>query len=445
MFECIKTIQIKKLLVKSLIVGSIFLWPMQDAFAAPNLVLSYGFSPADGTRAYMDIGGTWNGTTEVANGDGFTFSVENTGADPAYDIRDIPVTVPAGFVLASSSVAVSDFGGGCPNMSATASQSGGAGGLVTINIASNNNTVINPGCRYEYRFRLSTNISTTAGAKSLGYSVSYNVFNNDNLSINTVLGTQNITVNAGAISLTKTTLESDPPNNTLVDFNVEIQNTGSGGLFAVSLSDLLGTGLRNLQINPPGSPSGTAISSSEYRFDYIAAGQTVNVNVRARTNFPLASATCPTLSNTASIDDRTSIVVPDSSVSIPFNLGALSITHLNTSRCVLCGTGTVTLRLTNASGVDVNNLVITEELLASELMIVDGTSRFNGALITNPSRSPTPSLLNEYTWTLPVATTVPANTSRDLTFDVVYDTASFGINEDLARTIQLYRPVSIMN
>jgi len=424
-FKCIQTNQLRKRLAKYLIAGSVLLLPVHNAFAAPNLVLTSSFSPAGGVaRTYMDIGGTWDGTNEVTTGDGFTLIITNSGADAAYDIRDIPVAVPAGFILASGSVVVSDSDPGptCPNMSASASQSGGAGGLVTINIASNNSTEINPGCSYEYTFRLSTDVATTPGSKSLGYDVSYNTVNNDNASVDTVSATQNITVNAGAISLSKTTLESNPPNNTLVDFDVEIQNTGSGGLFAVSLSDVLGDGLTNLDINPPGSPSGTVISGSEYRFDYIAAGQTVNVNVQAETNYPLASTTCPTLENTASIDDRTSIVVPDSSASIPFDLGALSIAHLNASRCVLCGTGTVTLRLTNASGVDVNNLVITEDLLASELMIV-GVSTFDGAAVA-PSRSGT-----EYTWTLPAAV-VPANDFVDLVFNVTYDTATFGANEE---------------
>ena len=115
------------------------LLPAENAFAAPNLTLSTSFTSVDPARAdsYMDIGGTWDGSSEVFNGDIFTLTISNStggGETPAYDIRDIPVTVPAGFVLASNSVAVSDAGGGCPNMSASASQ-GGAGNPVTINIA----------------------------------------------------------------------------------------------------------------------------------------------------------------------------------------------------------------------------------------------------------------------------------------------------------------------
>lgn len=412
------------LLANVLFVGSIFLWPMQNALAAPNINLSTSFSPADGARTYMDIGGTWDGAAEVFNGDGFTLSVSNTGSDPAYDISDIPVTVPAGFVLASNTVTVTDVGGGCPNMNASASQ---AGATVTIDIASNSGTVINNGCTYNYAFRLATDTSASAGTQSLGYTVIYNTVDGNNGTSVSMPVTQNIDVNAGAISLLKTTPDSNPANNAPVSFNVAIQNTGAGGLFDVSMSDLLGTGLTNLVIVPPGSPPGFFVSASEYQFNYIAAGQTVNVTVQADTDFPLSSTTCPTLSNTASVIDRTSIVVPDSTAFIPFNLGALSVSHLNTSRCVLCGTGTVTLRLTNSSGVDVNNLVITEDLLASELLIINGSSTFNGAAIANPTPSG-----SQYIWTLPAAT-VPANSSVDLVFDVAYDSVNFNIEEDLAR------------
>ena len=108
MFDFAKAFSHRNLFAKLLFAGSVSLCPVQNAFALPTIGLSTSFSPADGARSYMDIGGTWNGTTEVNNGDGFTLSVSNTGPDPAYDIRDIPVTVPAGFVLASTSVTVTD-------------------------------------------------------------------------------------------------------------------------------------------------------------------------------------------------------------------------------------------------------------------------------------------------------------------------------------------------
>ena len=69
-------------------------------------------------------------------------------------------------------------------------------------------------------------------------------------------------------------------------------------------------------------------------------------------------------------------------------------------------------------------IVISEDLLASELRVLNG-STFGGSAIANPSRAGT-----VYTWTL-AGVTLPANSARDLIFDVTYDTA-LGINEFLA-------------
>lgn len=405
MFKCIKTSQLRKLLAKYLIAGSVFLLPMQNAFAAPNLTLSAEFRPAETGRTYMDVGGTWDGSADAA-GDVFRFTIANAAtADSAFDLKDIIVDVPSGFVVGQASVSVNDSPASCSNINGVASLTGAT--EVTIGISAN--TDIDPGCSYEFDLVLSTNPSVVPAPNySVTFNSSYNESSNGSgIEQNFSATTTPFAVNAGGISLSKTTTEANPPDNTIVDFKVEIQNTGTGGLFDVRLSDVLGTGLINLNIIPPASPTGS-FSGADYIFDYVPAGATVNVTVEARTDIDPASSTCPTLTNTASVIDRTSIVVPDSSASIPFDLGALSIAHLNTSRCVLCGTGTVRLRLRNNSAVDIDTVEIRENLLASELRIVDNTSIYNGTPIANPSRSGT-----EYTWTTVV--TVPANSSRILT------------------------------
>ncbi|MBT8439346.1 MAG: hypothetical protein KJO91_06425, partial [Gammaproteobacteria bacterium] len=406
----------------------VFLLSMQNAFAVANLTLSAEFRPVETGRTHMDVGGTWDGSANAA-GDVFRFTVANAGPDSAFDLKDIIVDVPSGFVVGQASVSVSDSPASCNNINGiTAALT--APTEVTFGISPD--TDIDAGCSYDFDLVLSTNSSVVPANYTVTFNSSYNE-NSDGSGIeqNFFATTPLFAVNAGGISLSKTTAEANPPDNTIVSFNVAIQNTGSGGLFDVRLSDVLGAGLINLNIIPPASPTGS-FSGSDYIFDYVpGGGTTVNVTVEARTDIDPASSTCPTLTNTASVVDRTNIIVPDSSASIPFNLAALSVSHVSTSRCVLCGTGTVTLRLTNSSAVDINTVEIREDLLASELRIINGTSRFNSFLIADPVRSPTPAVLNEYTWT--TTQTVPANSSRDLTFDVVYDTASFGINEDLAR------------
>ena len=357
-----------RLLAKVIIAANIFLWLSTNAGAAANITATAGFTAAEPGRSWMDIGGTWDGSNDAA-GDVFSLTVANSGPDPAYDLRDITVSIPSGFILGQVSVGVIDSPASCPNIGGiTANQTGLT--QVVIDIA--NNTNINAGCSYRFDLVLTTNSTVTANpAHTVTFNGSYNEVNNNNGSQQFFSDSQSIAVRAGGLSLTKTTVASNPPDNAIVGFDVVIRNTGSGGLFDVRLSDVLGPGLENLFIIPPASPSGTFISSSEYEFDYIPGGTTVSVLVQARTDINPASSTCPTLTNTASVVDRTAIVVPDASASIPFDLGALTISHLSTSRCVLCGTGTVTLRLTNTSAVDIDNIQFAIGILAERGNIIN--------------------------------------------------------------------------
>ena len=149
-----------KLLAGVILAGAGALLSVDNAFAAASLTLSSSFTSADPARAsaYMDSGGTWNGSSEVTNttGDRFVLSVQNTGTvpivDEAYDLA-INVTVPAHFRLPTSPspVTVAETSGtpGCAvigNLSAT--QAGGPGTDVAFNIPAN--TSILPGCRYTF-------------------------------------------------------------------------------------------------------------------------------------------------------------------------------------------------------------------------------------------------------------------------------------------------------
>lgn len=406
------------------------LLPVENAFAIPDLSFSYSFNAAEPGRTYMDIGGTWDGSAEVFNtGDEFTLTVTNSnvvGTTPAYDIRDITVNVPTGFELASSSVIVSDTG--CSNsISASAGQSS-AGNPVTINISSNNSTVIDLGCSYSFTFRLETDTTANAGNPSLDYTLRYNTIDNNNGSIITENPSQNISVNAGILFVNKIGPVGPVADGETVTFNVSIDNFGSGALFDVLFTDILGQHFdpSTLTLIPIGFSS-PPVGDNQYTFNYIGPGQTVSLLVTVDVAVDIASSTCSELVNTASVTDRTNSVVPDSIATVPLDMAALTISHVSTSRCVLCSTGTVTLRLTNSSGVDLDNIVIREDLGVSGLRVVSDQSRINGTLINNPSLSGT-----EYTWTLAAGDVVPANGFIDLTFVVEYDDAD-GINEDLAR------------
>ncbi|MFW2373468.1 MAG: hypothetical protein ACN4GM_10145, partial [Gammaproteobacteria bacterium] len=420
------------------------LLPVENAFALPDLSFSTSFTPAETGRTYMDIGGTWNGSSEVTTGDRFNFTITNSssvGTTSAYDIRDIPVTVPTGFVLASSSVSVLDSG--CSNnMSAFASQSG-AGNPVTINILSNTSTEINPGCSYEFRFRLETDITANPGNQSLGYSVTYNTVNNDNASSATVTTTQSIAVNAGGLSVNKSGPAAPVADGATVSFSVVITNTGNGGLFDVRLTDVLGSHFDplSLVIIPPGFPSGSVISANQYEFDYLDPLQTVILTVQVDVDVDPTITSCPDLVNTANITERTTDQNASDTATVEIDLSAaLSLTHDGNSFCELCGDGTVRLLVQNTNSVTLTDVVVTENLLASGLNYVPGTTQISidgGGLVprADPTGSATvftwsstqiPELANMYAATGSPPNSIeiyfdvrrPPNTEEDLTLAV---------------------------
>ncbi len=393
---------------------------MQNAFAAPTIGLSSSFSPADGARTYMDIGGTWNGTTEVNNGDGFTLSVANTGPDPAYDIRDIPVTVPAGFVLASNSVTVTDVGGGCPNMNANASQ-GGSGAPVTINIFSNNSTTINPGCTYNYTFRLETDATAAAGTQSIGYTVSYNEIDNNNGSIASQATTQNIDVNAGSLSISKSTPVVSAITGDVISYDITVSSTGTGGLFDVQLNDVLSSDLNGLTFNVPDPPPGAiGPGADDYTFEYLAAGEVVNLTVDA-TVTPVN--TCPVLENSANLSERTGTASDSAGpVSVQYDFQFTSglptsvVTHNATSFCEFCGDGTVSLTVQNPTGAPLTNITIVEDLQASGLEYINNSTTVTSGTAGNPGI-----VGSQLTWTsaqLSALANLAGGSSFVITFDV---------------------------
>ena len=120
MFDIRKLTGCRNLLAKVVIAGSVFLWPMENAFALPNLTTSSAsFTSADPARAnsYMDAGGVWDGSTEVSNvGDTFTLTITNTAvgtpaADSAFDLQDVILSVDAGFILASDALSINNVVG----------------------------------------------------------------------------------------------------------------------------------------------------------------------------------------------------------------------------------------------------------------------------------------------------------------------------------------------
>lgn len=267
------------------------------ALALPALVSETTLTPADPSRDAIDIGGTWNGTTEVTatTGDGFTLVIRNL-ADPidplrntAYDVS-ITATLPTGFLYVAGTIA------GPPGT--TASQSG-----TTLTIALPPDTDLLPGASLEVSYGLTTEATLTSGSKPLVYDIVYGTA--DGLGDASLEETQAVQVYAGASTIRKTPNEQTRAVNETASWDVIVTNTGLGGLFDVVIDESF------IDPNPAGSLQVTGMTQTSpasplasgtvpaFTLPYLAPGESFVMRVEAQV------LDCLNINNRAETTDRT--------------------------------------------------------------------------------------------------------------------------------------------
>jgi len=382
--------------------------PAKNAEAVANLNLSTSFTSADSARgsSYMDAGGTWNGVAEVTNttGDSLVLSVQNTAGPPAidnsaFDIA-ISVDVQSGFRLPTSPYAVTvTESPACAALAGiTATQPGGAGSTININIPADIDIL--PGCSYDFEIGLTTDDtapSVLAGTYPVDFNVSYNEIDNDAASSQVDGASRNVDVRRGDVALLKTAVTALAGDGDTVEFTVSILGAGQGGVFDVELTDVLSPDLTGLIINAPPLPPGAPSGPGQYTFDYIAPGQTVDVQIFATVAVDPNALVCPNLQNDADVIERLGTTSsffdsvpfdlqtpfleytpPD--VSIPFGVAGTSVTVpvQNT------GTGVAKNISLNAANLAVYNITV-NNLLSPNWSYAAGVFTYTGTLAAGAS------------------------------------------------------------
>ncbi len=392
---------LKSGLVASAMTGAVFLLPAENAFAVASLTLSTAHAPVDSARAVntMDSAGTWNGTSEATDttGDTFTFTIQNTATgavnvDSAFDLS-ISVDVPGGFRLPQSPMLVTAVvtAGTCSNFNVNATQAGGAGNPIDLNIPSN--TDIAPACTYDFNLGLTTDDSAPfapTGLQAVVFRLSYNELDNDSASQQNSADTQNIQVNPGNVALTKTALTAIAANGQNVDFRVDLLSADTGGIFDVVFTDTLSANLTSLSFISIDAFDNTTNNSvavpvntpgplfNQITFAYIPSNVRVEIGVRSVATVNPTSTTCPDMTNDGSAIERTGISASDFATT-DFNLAnSLQLNHnLTSSFCELCGVGSIRLTVQNAGGISLININLVEDLLASGLTYVAGSTQIS--------------------------------------------------------------------
>jgi len=419
---------LKSASITSVIVGAVFLLPAKNALAVANLNLSTNFQSVDGTRTYMDIGGTWDSANslDVSNsnpnanpnapdyepdgGDTFQLIIENVAAvgaaNRAFDLaisvdlppsNDIRLPQNSNFSVPVNRTVLSG-GTSCSNLNnVRANQVGN-----TITFVFNGGDELSPRCRYELNLGLTTNIAAQAcnpgdAACDVRFNVAYNETNNSP-PLQSSFITHEADINAGLLSVNKTATTVNAVDGTPVTYDIVISNGGNGGLFAITLTDTDSTNFSfsQLTIAPPFAPPDPqpAFGDNTYVYNYLPALQSTTAIASGDADIPPDSASCDIL-NSASVVDRTATTA-SSFDSVTYNLANhLTISHdLANSYCELCGQGEVIINVANTGGITLNNIIVNEDLsrglplLPSGLTVVDGTVTFNGAAAPNPTPGP---------------------------------------------------------
>ncbi len=377
------------------------LLPVENAFAVP-LTYNTNFTAADGIRNYMDVAGAWNGFSDDPSiGDTFSLVITNpaSSATVAYDIQDIIVTLPTGFDFVSNSDSVNT--NGCSNINLqSASQSGNQ---LTLNINPNNNNYINPGCTVTFYFELRTNTSVASGSNNLNYQVKYNEIDGDIGSVVTDNTPQSINVNQGALSVTKGGPITPVVDGATVTFNVTIDNSlGAGGLYNVEFTDVLGIHFDPASILITTPTGDLALGDTQYTYNYLPAGQSINLTVNVDVSVDAGVTSCPDLINTAEVTDRTFSFATDNHQVFIDTSAALSLIHDGNSFCELCGDGEIILRVQNTNSVTLTNVVVKENLQSTGLVYIDDSASIveDGVTVASGNAADPSILGTELTWNL---------------------------------------------
>lgn len=233
------------------------------------------FTAADGTRNYLDVGGVWNGSTNVGatTGDAFTLELENSGTTEAFDLS-ATVTLPVGFTLVGSATGVASSGG---NPTVTATQ---VGTTVTFDTSGYD---LPAGATLTYNFGLRAESTLADGTYQLSYE--WQFAPTDGGTLGAVQDTQqNVLVQTGAWVATNSPTTLTLAVNESGSFTYTITNTGLGGLFDVAFSEVLsnpGTSWDFTNFGTITAPRSTTLSdgNATVTIPYLAPGEELTVVV----------------------------------------------------------------------------------------------------------------------------------------------------------------------
>jgi uncharacterized repeat protein (TIGR01451 family) len=313
------------------------------------------FTPADsttrgGASPFMDVGGVWNGTSEVTatTGDTFNLTVSVSGSTASNVVTT--VGLPTGFSYVAGSASGAPTG-------VTGSQ---VGQILSFSystpVAANTNILAGGSRSINYGLRVGNTV--VSGTYQLSIT---NVYRNTAGSFVTNTTQQNILVQTGASVISKSPGNQVSTVGSVVSWTVQIDNTGLGGLFDVALDEAAinpGTSLtlQSITQTAPATPTAT-VSAGKLTLPYLKPGQSFKATVTALVT------SCDSINNTVTTTDRTGASAKNTSAQITLNLQS-PLVALQPGNFALPYSGTVpvSLNITNTGLGGAYNFVLESSL-----------------------------------------------------------------------------------
>lgn len=287
------------------------------AAAQPTVSTASSFDPAEAGRTYMDVGGAWDGSTDVSltgAGDGFSATLSNAAGSPeaAADLR-LFIDLPTGFLHQTANpVAATLSGPGCGS-TPTVSVSDNGGSLdVDFDAAGGAEAYDLPAdCAIELDFELLADIDANAGTNAVDFEWRYDDAGGV---ARTEPHTQTVDVRAGAPALAVDPLsQTSTGTGDTATWQVTVTNQATGGLFAVEIDEtaINGNPSVGLQLNPPvtvaGAPRAVNINGAGdiATIPYLDAGESFTIDVSAEVE------SCNNLNNEVQSRHKVSVDDPD--------------------------------------------------------------------------------------------------------------------------------------
>ena len=248
--------------------GSAPLW------ADPNIVLDSEFRAADASRTRIDIGGVWDGTTDISasgRGDTMALQIIHESSNEAAKGVIAEVFLPDGITYFNDS-ASAEVLPGCafipvgPIDVDDGVGSDQTGGSIEFFLA-NGALTLPTTCTVEITYEIMAVDGVATGVNQFEYSVSYSADSFGGAVVNADPEIAEVNVLRGAKVLTYADINPTASVKDIVPWDLSLQNTGSGGLFDVIVqinSVNPGPSLQLLEViqNSTGAPTAIGLLSS---------------------------------------------------------------------------------------------------------------------------------------------------------------------------------------